>query len=66
MRRINAPFSNRRHIRFDIALRMHLNPAGLRVAFNPLGPSEDQPAHPASLAGSYKPAARDAACARAR
>ena len=39
MRRINAPFNNRRLIRFDIAVRTHLNPSGLWIAFNPLDPS---------------------------
>jgi CHAT domain-containing protein/tetratricopeptide repeat protein/pre-peptidase len=35
---INAPFGNRRLIRFDISVRIRLNPTRTWVAFNPLDP----------------------------
>jgi len=66
MRRINAPFNNCCLIRFDTAVRIYLNPAGTWVAFNPLDPSYDQPAHPDWGAGCYKPEASGRACASAR
>ena len=36
---MNAPFSDCGLIRFDIAVRIHFNPTGWWVAFNPLDPS---------------------------
>jgi hypothetical protein len=66
MRRINAPFNDYRLIRFDIAMLIYLNPTGTWVAFNPLDPSPEQPAHPGWGAGCYKPEASGSACASFR
>jgi len=66
MRRINAPFNDYRLIHFDTAVRIYLNPAGSWVAFNPLDPSHDQPAHLGWGAGCCKPEASGSAFASAR
>jgi hypothetical protein len=65
MRRINAPFNNRRLTRFDIVMHTLLRPSGLWVAFNPPDSSHDQPITGRG-AGCYKPAASGSACASAR
>src|SRR5262245_55136143 len=54
VRRINAPFNDYRLICFDTAVRIYLNPTGSWVAFNPLDPSYDQPAHLGWGADFYK------------